>query len=202
MSPSTLDRTGGGLASVAAGVLLLFGHLANLGGDRDYGTVLGSSLVLAAHALLVFALVALYAAQAERGGLLNGLAMVLSVMGTTLNCAATFVEIAGAAGRDVDAVLTSGVTGALTLLGGLAFLIGLILLGVAIWRAGVFPRWAGPVLIAGDLVFAAGSCAGSAAPLVEVAGAALTGAAFAWLGWTLLRGAGERRVGAASARPG
>ena len=33
MSPSTLARTGGGPASVAAGVLLLLGHLANLGGD-------------------------------------------------------------------------------------------------------------------------------------------------------------------------
>src|SRR5439155_18883699 len=108
------------------------------------------------------------------------------VLGTTLNCAAIFVEIAGAAGRDVDAVLTSGVTGALTLLGGLAFFIGLILLGVAIWRAGVFPRWVGLVLIAGNVVFAAGSFGGSAAPIVEVAGAVLTGAAFAWLGWALL----------------
>ena len=192
MSPSTLARTGGGPASVAAGVLLLLGHLANLGGDQDYGTVLGSDLVLAAHALLVFALVALYAAQAERGGLLNSLAMVPSVLGTTLNCAAIFGEIAGAAGKDVNAVLTSGVTGALTLLGGLAFLVGLILLGVAIGRAGVFPRRAGLVLIAGDVVFA---------PSVEVAGAALTGAAFAWLGWALLRGAAGRRVGAASPRP-
>ena len=56
-------------------------------------------------------------------------------------------------------------------------------------------RWRtdlGALLIAGDVVFA---------PSVEVAGAALTGAAFAWLGWALLRGAEERRVGAASPRP-
>jgi len=40
-------------------------------------------------------------------------------------------------------VLGAGLTGALALLGGLAFLIGLILFGIATMRAGVFPRWAG-----------------------------------------------------------
>ena len=63
MSSSILIRTGGGLAS-AAGLLLLLGHLLDLGGDPEYGTVLGGTLVLTAHVVLVFALVALYAAQA------------------------------------------------------------------------------------------------------------------------------------------
>jgi hypothetical protein len=47
-----------------AGVLLVAGHILNLDGDPDHGTVLGASLVLTAHVALVFALVALYAAQA------------------------------------------------------------------------------------------------------------------------------------------
>jgi hypothetical protein len=71
MSSSNLVRTGGGLASATAGTLLLVGHLLNLGGDLEYGTVLGESLVLAAHLLLVFGLVALYAAQAEESGSLG-----------------------------------------------------------------------------------------------------------------------------------
>jgi hypothetical protein len=94
-------------------------------------------------------------------------------------------------------VLTSGLTAPLVLLGGLAFLVGLILLGVAIMRAGVFPRWAGLLLIAGDLVFAAGTFAGTTAPVVYLAGAALTGAAFVWLGATLLQGPVGRPAGAA-----
>jgi hypothetical protein len=197
MAAPTLLRTGGGLASIAAGVLLLLGHLANLGGDLDYGTVLGSSLVLAAHMLLVFALIAIYAVQAEQGDILNSLGMVLGVLGTTLNCAAIFVEIAGAGGLEVRAVLTSGLTAPLVLLGGLAFLVGLILLGVAIMRAGVFPRWAGLLLIAGDIVFAAGTFAGTAAPMVYLAGAALTCAAFVWLGVALLQGLAAQPAGAA-----
>ena len=46
MSSSNLVRLGGGLASAAAGVLLVVGHILNLGGDPDYGTVLGASLVI------------------------------------------------------------------------------------------------------------------------------------------------------------
>jgi hypothetical protein len=187
--------------SAICGVLLPAGHILNLDGDTNYGTVLGSSLILAAHALLVFALIALYAAQAERGGVLGRIAMVLSVLGTTLNCTAIFVEIAGASGKAVDGVLTGGLTGGLTMAGGLAFLIGLILFGIAVMRAGVFPRWAGLLLIAGDVVFGLGSFAGSAVDGFSVVGAALTCAALVWLGLSLMSGGRERSAGVATPQP-
>jgi hypothetical protein len=44
---------------------------------------------------------------------------------------------------DVDAVLRAGVSGALSVLGGPAFFIGLILFGITTMRAGVFSRWVG-----------------------------------------------------------
>jgi hypothetical protein len=179
MSSSSLIRLGGGLASIVSGVLLVVGHLLNLGGDPEFGTVLGESSVLVAHVALVFALVALYAAQAERSGLLGSTGMVLSVVGTTLVSGVVLVEIAGASGAEVDAVL-----------GGLAFFVGLILFGIATMRAGVLPRWAGLLLIAGDVIFAAGGFSGSAAPVVEVLGAAVTCAAFVRLGPALLSGSG------------
>jgi hypothetical protein len=182
LSSSNLVRLGGGLASAAAGILLLLGHVLNLGGDPEYGTVPGASSVLAAHVLLVFALVALYAAQAERSGLLGSLGMVLSVLGTTLVCGVVLVEIAGASGIEVDTVLTAGVSGAFSALGGPAFFIGLILFGIATMRAGVFPHLAGLLLIVGDIVFGAGDFAGSAGPIVFVVGAAITCAALVWLG--------------------
>ena len=188
MSPFNLVRQGGGLASIAAGILLLIGHILNLGGDPEYGTVLGSSSVLVAHITLVFALVALYAVQVEQSGLLGGLGMVLSVVGTTLASGVILVEIAGASGAEVEAVTGAGVSGALSRLGSLAFLIGLILFGIATMRAGVFPRWAGVLLIVGDVVFGAASFVGSAALVVEVLGAAITCAAFALLGLALLSG--------------
>ena len=196
MPSSNLIRTGGGLASAAAGLLLLLGHLLDLGGDPEYGTVLGGTLVLTAHVVLVFALVALWAAQAEQSGLLGSVGMVLSVVGTTLVSGVVLVEIAGASGAEVDAVLGAGLASALALLGGLAFLIGLILFGAATMRAGVFPRWAGLLLVAGDVVFGVGSFAGSAATIFEIIGAAITCAALVRLGLSLLS-----RSGASARQP-
>jgi hypothetical protein len=190
VSSSNLVRVGGGLASATAGVLLLLGHVLDLGGDPEYGTVLGGSSVLAAHVLLVFALVALYAAQAEQSGSLGALGMVFGVVGTTLASGVILIEIAGASGAEVGAVLGAGLSGTLSLLGGLAFFVGLILLGIATMRAGVLSWWAGLLLILGDVVFAAASFSGSAALVVEVIGALLTCAAFVWLGLTLLPGSG------------
>ena len=190
MPSSNLVRTGGGLASAAAGLLLLLGHLLDLGGDPEYGTVLGGTLVLTAHVVLVFALVALWAAQAQRSGLPGSLGMVFGVVGTTLVSGVVLVEIAGASGAEVDTVLGAGLPGALALLGGLAFLIGLILFGAATMRAGVFPRRAGLLLIVGDVVFGLGSFAGPAATTFEIIGASITCAALVWLGLSLLSGSG------------
>ena len=188
---SDLIRKGGGLASIAAGVLLLVGHVVNLGGHPEYGSVLGEILVFTAHLALVFALVALYAAQAEQSGLLGALGMILSVVGTTIVCGVVLVEIAGASGVSVAGVLEAGVSGAISLVGGLAFLIGLILFGIATMQAGVFPRWGGLLVIVGDVVFGAGSFAGAVAPIISVVGAAITCAGFVWLGLSLWS-AGQR----------
>jgi hypothetical protein len=185
-----LVRVGGGSVSAAAGIFLLLGHLLDLGGDPEYGTVLGGTLVLAAHLALVFGLVALWAVQAERGGPLGNLGMVLGVAGTALVCGVVLVEIAGASGADVDDVLGADLPAALALLAGLSFLTGLILFGLATMRAGVFPRLAGLLLIAGDVVFGLGSFAGSAATIFEILGAAITCAALVWLGASLLSGSG------------
>ena len=188
MTSSKLIWQGGGLASIVAGLLLLVGHVVNLGGHPEYGRVLGEILVLIAHLALIFALVALYAAQAERSGLLGALGMILSVVGTTIVCGVVLVEIAGASGANVAAVLEAGASGIISLLGGLAFLIGLILFGIATMWAGVFPRWAGVLVIVGDVVFGTGSFAGAAAPTISVVGAAITCAGFVWLGLSLLSG--------------
>jgi hypothetical protein len=116
--------------------------------------------------------------------------MTLSVVGTTLVSGVVLVEIAGASGAEVDVVLGAGLPGAVAVLAGLAFLIGLILFGAATMRAGVFPRWSGLLLIIGDVVFGAGSFAGTAATIFEVLGALITCAALVWLGLSLLSGSG------------
>ena len=191
MPLSNLVRSGGGLASAASGLLLLLGHLFNLSGDPQYGTVLGLFLVLTAHVALVFALVALYAVQAERSGLLGIVGMVLSVVGTSLVSGVVLVEIAGASGVPVNVVLEAGLSGTLSLLAGLTFFVGLILFGIATMRAGVFSPWAVLILVVGDGVFAMADFVGPLTPVVVILGALITCAALVWLGLGLLTGAGS-----------
>ncbi len=202
MALSNLVGSGGGLASAASGLLLLAGHLFNLGGDPQYGTVLGLFLVLTAHVALVFVLVALYAVQAERSGLLGSVGMVLSVVGTTLVSGVVLVEIAGASGVPVNAVLEAGFSGTLSLLAGLAFFVGLILFGIATMRAGVLPRWAGLVLVVGDVEFAMADFVGPLTPVVVILGALITCAALVWLGLGLLTGTGSDPSAGQPARVG
>ncbi|MGH3105715.1 MAG: hypothetical protein ACRDM3_00810, partial [Rubrobacteraceae bacterium] len=53
-------------------------------------------------------------------------------------------------GADVESVTGTGLSGALPLLGGLAFHTGTIMFGISTMRARVFPRSAGLLLIVGD----------------------------------------------------
>ncbi len=65
--------------------------------------------------------------------------MVLSVIGTTLVSGVVLVEIAGASGVDVDAVLRAGVSGTLTTLAYVGIPLGSILAGVVVEGVGLVP---------------------------------------------------------------
>ena len=78
------------------------------------------------------------------------------------------------------------------LLGGLLYTVGTILFGVAIWRSGTLPRWAG-VLYAptGFLISVAGLMVGQAQTL----GTVLLIAGSGWIAWRVLRRPSTRAVG-------
>jgi hypothetical protein len=179
VSSSKLVRLGGGLASATAGVLLLLGHVLDLGRDPEFGMVVGGSLVLLAHV-------------ARPSG-----AVFWAAWGGCSRRDGYDTRLRGGSGRDrrasgaeADAVLGIGLPGALALLGGLSFLIGRILFGAATMRANVFPRSAGLLLIVGNVIFAAASFAGPVAVIFEILGALITCAAFVWLGLSPLSGSG------------
>ncbi len=184
-------RVLGALASILAGAFVAIGQLINLGGTQEYGTVFGQNLVLISHVAFVFAFVGLYAVQAEQGGILGQLGMVLGTIGTTLIAAIVFVELAGASGVTAAGEALEGV-GSLSVyntVGPLAFLVGIILFGVVVMRVGVFTRWTGWLLIIGAVLGLLGGIA--AVQIIFALGAVVAGAGFAWLGWELLSGGGE-----------
>jgi hypothetical protein len=84
---------------------------------------------------------------------------------------------------------------ALTVITGLALLLavtGNILLGLAIWRSGVLPKWAGVIWIAATLVFYVfgaflGMATTGASLPTQPVGALLLAISGAWIAWTVLR---------------
>ncbi|MDQ3375302.1 MAG: DUF4386 domain-containing protein [Actinomycetota bacterium] len=78
------------------------------------------------------------------------------------------------------------------LLGGLLYTVGTILFGVAIWRSGTLPRWAGVLYVpTGFLISVAGLMVGQAQTL----GTVLLIAGSGWIAWRVLRRPSTRAVG-------
>jgi hypothetical protein len=71
-------------------------------------------------------------------------------------------------------------------------LVGNILLGLAIWRSGVLPKWAGGLWIAATLVFyvlgaALGMATTNASLITQPIGGLLLAISGGWIAWTVLR---------------
>ena len=154
------------------------------------GSILGTILG-------IFGVIALTAYLAgSRVGRLALLAMVLSVAGNclilTLFGFSTIVSpvigklyLAGQPGAmevneaifSTTAILIISVTGLVL------YLVGAILLGVAVWRSGTLPKWAGALYAPSGLLIAAGVAIGAAQTL----GSALIVVAGGWIAWTVTR---------------
>lgn len=179
-------RYEGGLSALLTGGFLFLGHLFNLGADAEPGTPSGLGFILAAHILAVLAFVGLQARQEKAAGALGRVGAVLAIVGTVAVSAVVYVQLAQAAGVEVQAVLRAPGTKEVAALGPLVFVFGLLLFGAAVVKARVLPSSGGVALIAGTIVFAAGTLSIGAAPYVEAVGAAVTGFGFIRLGAALL----------------
>ena len=159
-------------SNVIGAVLVIFGTLA-LGAVLSRGR--GSRLALTGTVLAV-------AGQ-----------ILFMVPGTISTFATPPIGAAYLAGnRDVMALEFSPV---LTLIIGVALLLavaGNLLLGLAIWRSGVLPKWAGVIWIAGTLIFYVfgaflGMATTGASLPTQPVGALLMTVGSAWIAWTVLK---------------
>src|SRR5262249_34724242 len=146
-----------------------------------------------AKVFLLWALVGLYSRQSKETGALGLVAFLLSFVGITLVFGAIFgyFLLAPDLARVAPAFLDAG-PAALSLLGLLAFVVpfivaqvGILLFGVASWRAKVFPRWTAALFILTPLLFVADGFINLPFIADVVFGAALVG-----MGYFLWRGKG------------
>ncbi|RHW31458.1 hypothetical protein D1B33_17745 [Lysinibacillus yapensis] len=177
----------GGIASILTGVFLFSAHLINFLANLENGTILGQSLVFIAHIAAVFSFIGIYNAQGRNNRTLGSLGMVLSTTGTIIVSAIVYVEIARASGANVSSVFHEEVPNFILNVGPLLFVIGLLCLGISIILGKILSRRGGALLILGNIIFALGSFAGSAEAIFSVAGSAITGCGFIWLGLSLIK---------------
>jgi len=186
MKTQTLIRWGG-LITIAAAVLLVVGGLASLNGR----TVVGQWFSIAGFVVLVFATMALYAAQAERSGVLGLVGFILIILGATLIPIFQFAVLARVAEVDPDRKVVQFFNATpLGLIGPIGFVLGLIAFGIATFRTRVFPRWAGLLLSVGAVLGLVGGESGIMA-IIGVVGVLAISLGLAWMGWALWSGKGE-----------
>lgn len=195
MKPET-PMQWGGLAALLAGVLLILSDLLRLFielvdpgllGEMSLGGALGfgidGSLGLILSVLMQLGLVGLYASRAKAVGTLGLIGLILATFGVQLSMGSSFVFgfIRATVWPWETAEYFEEPFGAVLVLG-LGFVLGCVLLGVAMIRDNFYPRAAAALFIVGALIL----------PLPLPLSDVIFGGAMALLGYMILREAGER----------
>jgi hypothetical protein len=180
----------GGIAILLAASLYGIGSLMYfLSGQPDAPTALGLWIAFAGDTLLVLGLGALFARQAQRGGILGLVGYILLVVATMFFVGSYAVSLGVAAGAISDEQIAQVPAYALSLsIMNWIWFAGLIVFGISIYRAQVFPKYAGALLVLVAVVQQLTSLVDFAAPIFAISSVV----AWAWLGWILVTG---KRVG-------
>jgi hypothetical protein len=184
MKTTTLFQLGG-LATLLAAILYATSSLIYFVSGQPAGpTALGLWLNFFGDTLLLLGLGALFARQAQRGGVPALAGYVLMVLGTVFYIGNYAVALGIAAGAFTDAQIAQvpAYTRALAIMPWI-WDAGLILFGISIYRAQVLPKYAGLLLVLIPFVQELGGVVGLFNPIFAI----LSAGTWAWLGLALLR---------------
>jgi hypothetical protein len=152
-------------------------------------------LILASSMLLVPALIGLMRLSAERAPRLTNIGGTLSIFGALVAVGDSMTQLVtwqmvghGADRAQMAALLHrfDNVAGASVVfsLGGIAIVVGMVLLSLALYRSRAVPAWAAAGLVAGTLVEMAGFMAPSVGVLIV--GSVVMLVPLCWIGWRVL----------------
>jgi hypothetical protein len=159
----------------------------------------------------LFGMAGLYARQAEKAGWLGLAGFLLFSAWMTLVCGFSFVEafilprlatespafVAGILGMfsSIPSQVDLGILPTLWNISGLMYILGPLLFGIATFRAGILPRWAGALLVFGAVLIPVGALV---PPEYQPKIMIPVGLAMTWLGYALFS---ERRAPASEPVP-
>jgi len=191
MNSQTLIRWSG-MALLVAGILYLAGIFHppdTLEGVLSPAWTPVHYVISIHHVFLVFGLIGLYAYQAEKAGRLGLIAFILTAATNAMFPTFALFEaalmptlVADPATRSLADPTAGGAFGTLILGAVVVALVGYILFGIAIMRAGVLPRWAGLLIMVGWVLLFFGSGLPVLA-LIKPIGIVLAGLGYAWCGY-------------------
>jgi len=178
----------GGVAVLLAAILYGIGNLMYfLSGQPQAPTALGLWIAFFGDTLLVLGLGALFARQSQQGGILGLVGYVLLVVATMFFVGSYAVSLGVAAGvisnEQIAQVPAYAVSSSIM---PWIWFAGLIAFGISIYRAQVFPKYAGALLVLVGLIQPLTGPLAFTRPIY----AACYFVAWAWLGWKLFTNAG------------
>jgi hypothetical protein len=174
----------GGIAVLLSAILFGIGNLMYfLSRQPDDPTTLGLWIAFFGDTLLVLGLGALFARQSQRGGILGLLGYVLLVLATMFFIGSYAVSLGVAAGvfSDEQIAQVPSYAAPISIMPWIWFA-GLIVFGTAIYRAQVFPKYAGALLVLMALVQQLTGSLAFTRPIFAI----LSFVSWVWLGWILL----------------
>jgi hypothetical protein len=199
MKTTTLFQLGG-IAVLLSAILTGIGRLIYfLSGQPDQPITLDLWRGIFAGALMVLGLGAVFARQSQRGGLLGLVGYILLVCATIFFIGSDAVGLGIAAGviSDEQIAQVPSYTLADSILPGI-WVAGLIAFGISIYRAQVFPKYAGMLLVLLALLQPLTGPLAFTRPIYVVC----YFVAWAWLGWKLYSDAGIQKDEQQSAHQG
>jgi hypothetical protein len=206
ITPSTLMRLAGVSAMIAGLCFIVIGmfHPVNIPSSVTTATWVNVHIFATALGFFgLFGMAGLYARQAEKSGWLGLIGFILFTVWMTLASGFSFVEafilprlatespafVTGILGMfsGIPSPVDLGILPTLWNISGPMYILGPLLFGIATFRAGVLPRWAGALLVLGALLVPVGALVPAEyQPRIMVP----VGLAIAWLGYALFS---ERR---------
>jgi hypothetical protein len=181
----------GGMAVLLSAILSAIGNLMYfLSGQPDAPTTPGLWIAIVSDVLLVFGLGALFARQAQRAGVLGLVGYILLMLVLLYFVGSEAVGLGVAAGAISNEQIAQVPAYALPdSIFPWFWTAGLILLGISIYRAQVFPRYAGALLVLTALVQQLTAPLAFTRPIFAV----IAVTSWAWLGWRLYSDAGPEK---------
>lgn len=177
----------GGIALILSAVLFGIGNLMFFLSGAQAQTTLGYWIGILGGAFQVLGLCALFARQATRGGILGLIGFVLLVWENMTAVGIEAVGLGVVAGvfteQQLGHVPSYGMVSAILLP---LLIAGEVLLGISIYRAQVFPKYAGALVVLVGVLHLLTFFVAFTAPIF----AALTFVTYVWLGWMLFTGKG------------